>query len=56
MPIHEIVGEIVVEAAGQVAMEAGGETIHKRFGWKGCVLAVVIVVALVALAIWYFTA
>lgn len=48
MPIGEVVGDIV----GQLAMEAGGNAIHGRFGWKGCVVAFLMVVASIAALIW----
>jgi len=48
MPIGDVVGEV----AAQLAMEAGGNAIHRRFGWKVCVAAVLIVVAAIAALIW----
>jgi hypothetical protein len=49
------IGEVIVDGVAQVAMEAGGEAIYKRYGWKGCALAIVVIAATVGLAIWYFT-
>ena len=50
MPIGDVVGEIV----GQLAMQAGGEVIHRKFGWKGCVVAIAFVIGAIALVIWLF--
>ena len=46
--------QLIAEAVGQLGMEAGAELIQHRFGWKGCVVAIVIVVSIIALAWWYF--
>ena len=47
-----MLGQFVAEALFQVAMEVGGATIRERFGGRGCVLAVVLVVGTIAAAIW----
>ena len=44
MPIGQIIGELVA----QTIMEAGGEVIHKKFGWKGCLTAIAIIVGMIA--------
>ena len=46
--------QLIAEAVGQLVMEAGAEVIKHRFGWKGCVVAIVIIVGVIALAGWYF--
>ena len=51
MPIGEVVGEFVA----QVAMEAGGEAIERRYGWKGRVVAVLLVIGAIAWAVWAFS-
>jgi hypothetical protein len=51
MPIGEFIGE----AVAQIVMEAGGEAIHSQYGWKGCVIALSLVIAAVAFAIWLLT-
>ena len=48
-------GQIIAEAVAQLAMEAGGEAIKHRFGWKGCVAALLVVIAIVAVAWWCIT-
>jgi hypothetical protein len=50
MPSPQLIAEVV----GQLVMEAGAGVIQHRFGWKGCVVAIVIVVGIIALAWWYF--
>ena len=48
MPIGEVVSEIV----GQLVMEAGGNAIHRKLGWIGCVAVIAAIVCIVALVIW----
>ena len=50
MPI-DFVGEIVAETA----MEVGGDAIERRFGWKGCVVALILVIGAIALVFWVFS-
>jgi hypothetical protein len=45
-------GEILAETVAQIVMEAGGEVIHRRYGWQGCVLTVAMVIAVIAMMIW----
>ena len=52
MPV-EAIGEVAVNAAGQLAMEAGGESIKERYGCKGCVVAILIIAALIAGAVYF---
>ena len=54
MPV-EAIGEIAVDAAGQLAIEGGGEAIKNRYGCKGCVVALLIVAALVAGAVYFIS-
>jgi hypothetical protein len=51
MPIGELIGDLVAQAA----MEAGGEAIERRYGWKGCFVAVGLVIGAIALAVWAFS-
>ena len=46
--------QLIAEAVGQVVMEAGAEVIKHRFGWKGCVVAILVVAGIIAFAWWYF--
>ena len=46
--------QMIAEAVGQLVMEAGHEVIKQRYGWIGCVVALVILVAIVVIAWWYF--
>ena len=55
MPLGQFIVESVIDLGGQLAMEMGGEAIHKRYGWKGCVVAVCIIVAIIAVVIWLLT-
>ena len=50
MPLPQLIAETV----GQLLMEASAEVIKHRFGWKGCVVAIVIVAGIIALTWWYF--
>jgi hypothetical protein len=54
MPL-EALGEVVAEGAVQVGMEAGGEAIHKRYGCKGCIVALLIIAALFAGVVYLIT-
>ena len=47
MPL-EAVGEVVAEGAAQLAMEAGGEAIKKRYGCKGCIVVLLVIATLIA--------
>lgn len=51
MPLEPL-AEAAIEAAGQVAIELGGERIRKSYGWRGCVVGVLAVVTVVASAVW----
>jgi sugar phosphate permease len=51
MPI-EGVAEVAIEIAGQAVAEVAPDIVHRRFGWKGCVVALLIVAGLIALAIF----
>jgi hypothetical protein len=51
MPI-EGAAEIAIEIAGQAVGEIAPDVVHRRFGWKGCVVSLLIVAALIALAIY----
>ena len=51
----EVIGEIAVNAAGQLAIEGGGEAIKNRYGCKGCVVALLIVATLVAGAVYFIS-
>ena len=51
MPILEVVGDELA----QLAMDAGGDAIQRRFGWKGCVVALVLVICAIALVFWVFS-
>ena len=42
---HEIIGEAVAQVA-QGAAEVAVDEVHRKFGWKGCVLLTVIVMAI----------
>ena len=46
----EVVGEVVV----RVAMEAGGETVHRRYGWKGCLALSLVTAGVIAGLIYWF--
>jgi hypothetical protein len=54
MPI-EGVAEVAIEIAGQAVGEIAPEMVHRRFGRKGCVISVLIVAGLIALAIYLLT-
>ena len=48
-------GEFIAETVAQGVMEVGGEAIKRRYGWRGCLAAIVMTIAVAALAIWYLT-
>ena len=54
MPI-EGAAEIAIEIAGQAVGEIAPDVVHRRFGWKGCVVSVLLIAGLIALAIYIFT-
>jgi hypothetical protein len=47
----DAVGELAVEVA-KVAGEAAGDTIHRRFGWIGCVISLLLVAAIIAALVY----
>jgi hypothetical protein len=49
------IGQIIFEAVAQVAMEAGGNEIQKRWGAKGCMVVLILTCMLIAGAWFYFT-
>jgi hypothetical protein len=51
MPILEVVGDELA----QLAMDAGGDAIKRLFGWKGCVVALILVIGAIALVFWVFS-
>ena len=48
-------GQIIAQAVAQIVMEGGSEAIKSRYGLKGCLVALAIVVAIFVGAWWYFT-
>ena len=47
--------QVVAEIAAQAVMEIGGTAIKERYGCKGCILATLIVIALISTIVWYST-
>ena len=54
MPL-EALGEVVAQGAVQVGMEAGGKAIKKRYGCKGCIVALLIIAATIAGLVYLIT-
>lgn len=51
MPLEPL-AEAAVEALGQVAVEAGGDRVRKRYGQKGCILALAVGLLAISAAVW----
>jgi hypothetical protein len=52
-PVVEVAAQVVVEGATQVVGEVAADTLHRRFGWKGCVFPIVLVFAVIGLLIYF---
>ena len=50
MPV-EGVAEVAIEVVGHAA-EGGAEVVHRRFGWKGCLVLFVAVAGMIAFAVY----
>jgi hypothetical protein len=49
------IGQVVAEVAAQAVMELGGTAIKERYGCRGCILATLVVIALIGTIVWYST-
>jgi hypothetical protein len=52
MPI-EGVAEVAIEVVGQTVAEGGAEAVHRRFGWKGCLVLFLAVAGLIAFIVYW---
>ena len=48
MPLGQFLVETVGQLVAQATMEIGGEAIHGKFGWKGCLFTIVLVNSAIA--------
>jgi hypothetical protein len=54
MPLEPAAG-CLIDGLGQLVTEMGGEAIRKRYGWKGCIIALIPVFAIIGFSWWYLT-
>jgi hypothetical protein len=49
------IGKVLAEVTAQAVMELGGTAIKERYGCRGCILATLIVIALISTIVRYST-
>lgn len=49
--VHDILGEIV-DGVAEAAMDVASDEVQRRWGWKGCLTVVLVVVLLVVALLW----